>query len=118
MFNPEKFLDVSKKILQENRLDKESRARTSISRSYHGAFLLSKTKLEDKLNIVFKTDHEIHKEVIEKLKESDATLGDKLNTLNDFRIDADLSVGREIEVSEATHCLSIANILKDQLKKI
>lgn len=118
MFNPEKLIDIGKKIINQTKWEKESRVRVSIASTYHGAFLASKKKLEDKFKTVFNDNNLIHKEVIEKLKESQSSLGDKLETLNEYRESTTLSLDSEHDITDATHCSGIADSLMTQIKKL
>lgn len=117
MFEPKKFVELARKILSQRSWDKDARIRSSISRSYHGPFLYSKNILEDKFNVSFSDLDQIHKDVIENLKNNKTSLGNKLETLNEFRVDADLKTETEPEMADATHCLGIAKNLMDDLNK-
>ena len=117
MFEPKKFVELARKILSQRNLDKDARIRSSISRSYYGPFLYSKNILEEKFDVTFLDMDQIHKDVIENLKSKKTKLGYKLETLNEFREDADLKTETEQEISDATHCLGIAKNLMDDLNK-
>ena len=88
MFKPKDLLDFAGKIRTTLELQNEAGVRTTINRSYYSSLLEAKLHLENE-GENFTQDEEIHKNIIEKVKEKNAMMGDKLNNLHDLRTQAD-----------------------------
>ena len=95
VFDPEGFLELASQLLDDKRYDTESKVRTAIGRAYYAAFLITQSKLES-LGEGFSDEHRIHADVIEKLSARDGALGSKLNTLFDYRVDADYKMNSKV----------------------
>ncbi|BDQ31146.1 hypothetical protein NZNM25_01500 [Nitrosopumilus zosterae] len=88
MFSPDEFLTFVKTIRRKNELQTEAGVRTALNRCYFSSLVKAKNHLESKGNN-FSNNEEMHKEIIEKVKEANETMGDKLNTLLEMRNKAD-----------------------------
>ncbi len=120
-FNPEIFLDIAKKLLNITKLDEKGRFRTSISRAYYSAFLLTRTRLERK-GINFGTEAQ-HKEVREYLKTIHMDyMADQLKTLANCRVDADYylvdSINKSVNRSLCNKCIKIAETIIGKIEDI
>jgi uncharacterized protein (UPF0332 family) len=94
-FDPEGFLELAGQLLDDKNYDTESKVRTAIGRAYYAAFLITQSKLEN-LGQSFDDEHRIHADVIKKLSARDGALGSKLNTLFDYRVDADYKMNSRV----------------------
>ena len=94
-FDPELFLELANQLLLDKDYNPETRVRTVIGRAYYSAFLIAQSKLES-LGASFIDEHRIHVDVITKLAEKDSGLGSKLNTLFDYRVDADYKMNAKV----------------------
>lgn len=91
MFDPEKLLNFVELIRRKSELQTEAGVRTALNRSYFSVMLKAKTRLESS-GTIFSDNEEIHQEVVEKIKEKNSKLGDKLNNLLEYRIKADFDL--------------------------
>lgn len=115
MFSPKDFVDLAEKLISERRFPDSAKTRTILNRAYYGAFLITKTRLEE-LGESFTSDEEIHKEVIHKLKEKDDNLADKLNNLYDDRMVSDYNLKEEPGADVRTN-VGIAKFLVNKMPR-
>jgi hypothetical protein len=94
-FDPEGFLELANQLLSDKKYDSECKIRTAIGRAYYAAFLNAQNKLES-MGESFTDEHRIHFDVITKLKERDAGLGDKLDALFEHRVKADYKMDAKV----------------------
>lgn len=96
-FDPRSFLDIAEDLLTKKRkdLNKEARIRTAIGRAYYAAFLMVKKKLQEG-GCSFRRVEQLHRDVIKQLMNDDYFVGSKLNTLFDYRVDADYKMNAKI----------------------
>lgn len=94
----------------------EGRIRTVIGRTYYAAFLTTFKRLKE-LGASFREDYRIHKDVIEKLKEKDSGLGSKLNTLFDYRVDADYKMDTQV-TNLGKDCCKFAEHIIGRVKEL
>jgi uncharacterized protein (UPF0332 family) len=109
-YNPEGFLELANKLLTDKGYDPEGRTRTAIGRAYYAAFLVTFKKLQE-LGASFPEDYRIHKAVIEKLTAKNGGLGSKLNTLFDYRVDADYKMDAHVTNLGKTCCKFAEHII-------
>ncbi len=121
-FDPQHFLDLATNLIGDAEYNVEARYRTSISRAYYAAHLISKEKLEE-IGITFpvKQDKaEIHRMVIGSLRKKNKGVGDMLWNLRQKRNDADYDLNIEFNKYGTQLLLSVAeNVIKEanSLKK-
>lgn len=88
-FNPRKFLELGRTLLEDRRYESDSRARTAIGRLYYAAFLVALQKLQQ-LGIAIQDNNKIHQEVIDTYMERGlSSIGNILDQLREKRVDAD-----------------------------
>lgn len=88
-FNPRKFLELGKRLLQDTKYVEDSRVRTAVGRFYYAAFLVALQKLQSE-GIPIQDNSKIHKEVIDTYMENGLSpIGDLLDQLRELRVDAD-----------------------------
>jgi len=98
-FNPRKFLDIGKGLLEDRGYDEDSRVRTAIGRFYYAAFLVAFQKLRSQ-GIPIQDDSKIHKEVIDAYMDRGlSSIGDLLDQLREMRVDADYHMMGEMRLS-------------------
>ncbi len=120
-FDPQHFLDLATNLISDTQYNDEARYRTSISRAYYAAHLVSKKKLEE-IGINFPVEEDkakIHKMVIDSLSGKNKGVGDMLWNLRRRRNDADYDLniqfnkyGTEVLMSVAETVIKEANSLK------
>jgi len=98
MFEPKKFLEFVEKIRSKPELQSESGVRTAINRSYFSSMLTAKLRLEE-LEETLSENDEIHQEIIEKVKQKNSKMGDKLNSLHELRLLADFDLDFDADKS-------------------
>lgn len=91
MFQPEQFIDFANKIFRDKNQKTQAATRTALSRPYIAILSKSKSKLEQK-GKTFPINKELHKEIVEELKNYDNKLADKLDDLHSYRFDADFNL--------------------------
>lgn len=94
-FDPQHFLNLATKLAIDTNYSDEARYRTSISRAYYAAHLVSRKKLESK-GYSFSIDENIHWKVIDCMKKENYHIGDMLFQLKRKRKDADYEVNINI----------------------
>lgn len=95
VFNPELFLELAEKLIQDNKYDEKSRSRVVVGRAYYSAFLKAQKKLGE-IGYSLNDPHRVHKQVIDALREKKPDLGDKFSSLFDKRVEADYHVTANI----------------------
>jgi uncharacterized protein (UPF0332 family) len=96
-FDPQHFLDLATNLIGDTQYNGEARYRTSISRAYYAAHLVSKKKLEE-IGITFPVEEDkakIHKFVIDSLSRKNKGIGDMLWNLRRRRNEADYNLNTE-----------------------
>jgi uncharacterized protein (UPF0332 family) len=95
-FNPRKFLDLGKTLLEDPGYESDSRARTALGRFYYAAFLIALQKLQQQ-GIAIQDDSKIHQEVIGTYMDKGlSSIGNILNQLREKRVDADYHMMAEV----------------------
>ena len=116
-FNPEIFLEISKKLRDNTALDEIGRFRTSINRAYYAAFLIVRTRLELK-GKSFKKEAQ-HKEVRDYLKDLNHDfLATELETLFSYRVDADYILKTEINKAICDKCILLSETVIESVEEI
>lgn len=115
MFDPDTLLEIVEKIRLKSELQTEAGVRTALNRSYFSSMLKAKLRLTE-LGVTLSNNDEIHKEVIEKIKEKNSGMADKLNTLYDMRINADYNLEETIDDSRITSYYGIAKSFNSKVK--
>jgi len=105
-FDPEEFLEIARKLKNDDYLPIAGRIRTSVSRAYYAAFLKTKIKLES-FGYSFPDDSRLHYDVREclrnKLKKSD--IASNLENLFEYRVIADYEVKKSISEQISEKCI-------------
>ncbi len=117
-FNPLFFLEVARELAN---IEREALARTSISRSYYAAFLLSREILSSygrQVKTGKPKDHELVITEFRKLGRRD--IGDKLDSLRKMRNEADYELDKLITRRHALRALNLADevVMKIQRFKL
>lgn len=111
MFDPTKFLEIAKKLVDDPNYKDECGYRTSIGRSYYAAFLVVKKKLEER-DVSFKDVDRLHKDVIDEVMyRRNKFLGSQLETLREERVCADYYVREIITETKARNCTKLSEII-------
>lgn len=117
-YDPRQFLEIATRLLKDSRYDMEGRIRTAIGRAYYAAFLLTMKKLQE-LGYSFRDVHRIHKDVIDQLmRNKHYTIGSKLNTLLDHRVDADYKMKAKITSNLGDSCIRLAERIIESIDRI
>ena len=83
VYDPRRFLDLANQILIDGDYERESRARTAISRAYYAAFLIAYQKLREK-GVRIPESSEIHRVVIQTFMEKGlSVIGNPLGQLRE-----------------------------------
>jgi len=123
MFQPKHFLDLGEN-LKDSPKDNlfESRIRTSIGRSYYSIFLATRYKLEGLINKELEKKRNIHEVIIDNLKKSVdnqiAQFGTNLDTLRNYRLQADYRIRINLHQNVAVSAYALANDLFNDLKNL
>lgn len=116
-FDPQHFLDLATNIISDTKYHDEARYRTSISRAYYAAHLVSRKKLESK-GYNFPIDENIHKNVIDCMKKINYYIGDMLYQLKQKRKDADYEVNKQITNYLTTYSKTLAEAVIEGANRI
>jgi len=114
MFDPKKFLEFVEKIRSRSELQNESGIRTAINRSYYSSMLKAKLRLEELGETISEND-EIHQKVIEKVKQKNTKLGDRLNSLHELRLLADFDLHFEADKGFIANSYGMAKSFNDKV---
>jgi len=114
VLEPPQFLEVANRLLNDSNYEKEPRWRTAISRAYYAAFLTAKKRLEE-WGCSFAEVHRLHRDVIDGIMKRDSTVGNKLGTLFDYRVDADYKPQALILPDLGKNCAKLSELI---IKKI
>jgi uncharacterized protein (UPF0332 family) len=99
-FNPRKFLEIGKSLLNDGRYDEDSKVRTAMGRIYYAAFLVAWKKLEHE-GIAIRDRSKVHEEVIDAYMDRGFTnIGGKLDQLRERRVDADYHMMVDLALNE------------------
>lgn len=107
-FNPEIFLDVAKRIKENNELDEQGKLRTVIGRAYYAAFLTTREYLKRYKGKTFDKERQ-HQDVLDALDDLDKyDIKNWLDSLRDNRVNADyyLNILLDMELCEKSIILS------------
>jgi len=108
VYDPRRFLDLANRILIDGDYERESRARTAISRAYYAAFLTAYQKLREK-GVRIPESSEIHRVVIQTFMEKGlSVIGNPLDQLREKRVDADYHMDSNITVSLGQNCARLS----------
>lgn len=99
VFDPQHFFSLATQLIDDSDYNDEARCRTSISRAYYAAHLVSKKKLEE-IGITFTVEKEedkakIHQKVIVSLGGKNKGVGDMLWDLRQGRNEADYDLNKQ-----------------------
>ncbi|CAG1005969.1 hypothetical protein METP3_03765 [Methanosarcinales archaeon] len=116
-FDPKHFLDLATILISDTKYCNEARCRTSISRAYYAAHLISRKKLELK-GYSFSTDDKVHWKVIEGMIKENFVIGDMLKKLRKYRNDADYDLNKEITNYMTIYSKTLAEAVIEEANKI
>jgi len=107
-FNPRKFLDIGKRLLEDRGYDEDGRVRTAMGRFYYAAFLVAFQKLQSQ-SIPIQDNSKIHKEVIDiYMDKGFSSIGDLLDQLREMRVDADYHMMAEMRLGTCRRYASLS----------
>lgn len=120
MFNPKFFLNLAEELKDSPRDNLfESRIRASIGRSYYSIFLATRSRIEKLIGTELENKSNIHKTLVDGLKQSSnnslAEFGSKLDSLRQYRLQADYRLKINLGESIATNSFKLADKLFDNL---
>ena len=130
MFSPKLFIELAQSLIKKRDYS-EAGARTAISRIYYGTFLIIREEIDKILNQEntdmgskniwndLKKQAWVHAIIIEILKKTDKTMGDKLFALRRNRNESDYEIDKEINwyIAEDT-LIKAERLLKDFQTKL
>ena len=117
-YDPRQFLEIADRLIRDSRYEKEGRIRTAIGRAYYAAFLVAKKRLQE-LGYSFRRIHRLHKDVIDRLmKNKHYLIGSKLNTLLDYRVDADYKMRAQITSTLGESSIRLAEAIINAIDQI
>jgi hypothetical protein len=88
LFDPLEFLHIARVISSQN--STECGLRTAIGRTYYSLFLIARERVDGTLiNRRIRRRDPIHKTVVNRVKEKDTAIGNKLDSLRKLRVEAD-----------------------------
>lgn len=123
MFEPKLFLNLAENLKDSPNDDLfESRIRTSVGRSYYAVFLATRNKVEKLVEKELEKRRDIHQVLINRLKGSVnsqmAAYGTNLDSLRQYRLQADYRIQTNISTSIAETAFMLANELFTNLKSL
>lgn len=111
-------MEIADHLLRDSHYEKEGRIRTAIGRAYYAAFLLAMKKLQERGHS-FLDVHRLHKDVIDRMmKYKYHSIGSKLNTLLEHRVDADYKMNARITSTLGEACVRLAEVLIGEIERI
>lgn len=117
-YDPRRFLEIANRLLLDSNYERQGRIRTAIGRAYYAAFLLSMKKLQE-LGHSFRRIHRLHKDVIDTLMKSRYySIGSKLNTLFEYRVDADYKMESRITPELGKLCIRLSEHIISSIEQL
>ena len=116
-YDPSQFLELADTLVGDDQYEEAGRSRTSVGRAYYAAFLMAKKKLEE-LGSAFGDVHRIHEQVIVSVNEKNSAIGNKLETLRRYRVDADYTMEAQVNLAISKKCVSIARNVLHSLNQL
>ena len=116
-YEPQNFLEFADQLLSDKRYEEQGRLRTAIGRAYYAAFLSTKKKLEE-IGFSFRDVERIHREVIEALMNLDYSMGDRLEALRNYRVDADYKMEASITPLLGISSVKLSQIIIDSVTRL
>lgn len=117
VFDPCLFLNLSSALAEDSNYEDESKYRTSISRAYYAAFLLSRSYLES-LNYSFSPESNVHKKVIDYMKNENSFISSLLFKLRNNRNNADYNLNDQIKKGITISSIKSAQMIIDEIRKL
>jgi uncharacterized protein (UPF0332 family) len=116
-FDPCLLLSLSSALSEDLNYENESKYRTSISRAYYAAFLVSRGYLES-AGYSFPPDSNVHKNVIKYMEDKDSLIGAILFKLRRNRNNADYNLNIQIEKGIVISSIKSAQMIIDKVRKL
>lgn len=117
-YDPRQFLEIADRLIRDRHYEREGRIRTAIGRAYYAAFLVAMKRLQE-LGHSFRRIQRLHKDVIDRLmKDKYYSIGSKLNTLLDYRVDADYKMSALITPRLAESSIRLAEAIIGAIEQI
>ena len=117
-FNPDDFLILANKLIDDNDYTDESRYRTVIGRAYYSAFLTAYKKFLEKGRNFPNVDR-IHMDVRKALQNEMSKIGNKLEKLHeDYRVPSDYYLVEHIDRRMAEDSIRLSQIIISAIKNI
>lgn len=109
VFNPKKFLDLGKVLMNDPDYDEDSKIRTAFGRFYYAAFLTALRRIVRE-GISVQDKNRIHQEVINAYMDNGFTsIGDMLDQLREMRVKADYEMETDLALSECRQYAALSD---------
>ena len=106
-FNPERFFELAERLVGDKEYEQTARFRTAIGRSYYATFLAVRKRLEE-MGYSFRSPQNIHQDVISAANEKNTLIGNKLETLRRYRVEADYQLNSQLTSEIARNCVRLS----------
>lgn len=116
-FDPCLLLSLSSALSEDPNYEDESKYRTSISRAYYAAFLVTRSYLES-AGYNFPPDSNVHKKVIDYMKNKNSFISNLLFNLRDRRNNADYNLDAQIKKGITISSMKSAQMVIDEIRKL
>lgn len=116
-FDPCLLLSLSSALSEDTNYEDESKYRTSISRAYYAAFLVARCYLESS-GYSFPPDSNVHKKVIDYMKDKNSFISNLLFKLRDRRNHADYDLDIQIKKGITISSIKSAQTVIDEIRKL
>ncbi|WP_245859849.1 HEPN domain-containing protein [Methanosarcina spelaei] len=116
-FDPCNFLNLSRQLVDDSSYHDESKYRTSVSRAYYSAFLVSRTYLESK-NYTLSPSGKAHKEVINYMAGINVLVRNMLYKLRQNRTTADYFLHIEVKKGHVNNSLICAEKVIEEVSNM
>lgn len=116
-FDPRCFLNLSYQLSDDITYDEESKYRTSISRAYYAAFLISRTYLESE-DFTLSSTRSVHQEIIEYMKDVNYLVSNLLIKLRKNRTDADYNLTMLVKKGITNSSIRCAQQIIDEVNNM
>lgn len=117
-YDPSLLFDLSSSLFKDKNYEEESKYRTSVSRAYYAAFLVSRTYLEDEKKKPFTYTGKDHKLVSDFIKDYDPMIRNLLIELRKNRKHADYNITKKVELVMTTYSINCAKAVLDRINNM
>ena len=116
-FDPCLLLSLSTALSEDSNYEDESKYRTSISRAYYAAFLVARRYLESS-GYIFPPESNVHRKVIDYMKDKNSFISNLLFKLRNRRNDADYNLNIQIKKGITISSIKSAQMVIDEIDKL